>query len=232
MKQKLWVVMMLCCTSAMAGVGLDRTRLVFHAGHKSEQFAVNNTDSGVYLVQTQILAADSQTPSKDFLVMPPLFRLDAQAKNVVRVMRLSGNFPTDRETLRYLEVKALPATDKPFGQVSQASTVSIALATLIKLYYRPAFLQPEVTKSYGLLQASQTAGQLIIRNPTPYYQTFARLALDGRLMAFKQLPQMIAPFSEVRYPEQAAIKQIRWRLIDDFGGVTPEYQQSVKQVSQ
>lgn len=64
----------------------------------------------------------------------------------LRIMFLGKtNLPTDRETLYWMNVKAIPPTDE---KNTQKNTLQLALQNKIKLFYRPENLpvQPESTK--------------------------------------------------------------------------------------
>src|SRR5690606_3574236 len=116
--------------------------------------------------------------------------------NVLRVMRVAGRLPNDRESLRYLLVRSIQAAEKPLERKSGAS-LSISLASKIKVFYRPEHLKPTVDKSYALLQAKWTNKQLVITNPTPYYQTFSRVKLDGQDLDFNHYPEMVPPYGQI-----------------------------------
>jgi len=76
-------------------------------------------------------------PKAPFLITPPLFRLDAKEDNVLRVVRTGGNLPGDRESLYWLNIKAIPSSKHVEGM----NTLQIAINTRIKLLYRPSSIQ-------------------------------------------------------------------------------------------
>lgn len=211
---------------ANAGVSLNKTRLVFNAQDKSAQLVLHNSSNDIYLMQSLILASSAQAISHDFIAIPPLFRLEGKADNVLKISRVAGNLPTDKESLRYILIRAIPSANKPVEKKSTA--LSIAIGTQIKLFYRPQHLPIKVEKSYGLLTAQQQGNQLIIHNPTPYYQTFAQVLVDNQTIDFRKQPQMVAPFSDIRLTVAGHVKQWQWRCINDYGGESQLFSQSMK----
>lgn len=69
-----------------------------------------------------------------FIITPPLYRLDKDQQNVERIV-LAGALPQDKESLYWLNIKAIPAASR------KDNTLQIAVKTRIKLIYRPAALK-------------------------------------------------------------------------------------------
>lgn len=210
---------------AEAGISLNQTRIVFMADKTSGQITVRNSDDSVYLVQAAVLDEQAKGVSRDFIVTPPIFRLEGKNENILRIMRTGGDFVNDRESLRYFMVRAIPASSKPLQQ--QGSALSIALGTQIKLFYRPLKLQPAIAQSYQQLTARQQGNQVVVHNPTPYYQSFAQVRFDGKEMNFSQQPQMIAPFSDVTFQTRQPVHYWQWSCINDYGGESELYRQTL-----
>ena len=213
------------CVSAKAGISLNQTRIVFMADKTSGQIMVRNSDDSVYLVQAVVLDEQAKAVSRDFIVTPPIFRLEGKNENILRIMRAGGDFANDRESLRYFMIRAIPASSKPLQQ--QGSALSIALGTQIKLFYRPLKLQPAVAESYQRLTARQQGNQFVVHNPTPYYQSFAQIKLEGKAVDFSQQPQMVAPFSDVTFKTHQSVRYWQWSCINDYGGESELYRQKL-----
>lgn len=67
------------------------------------------------------------------------------------------NLPTDRETLYWMNVKAIPPTDE---KNTQKNTLQLALQNKIKLFYRPENLPVQPGKARNMLRFKYEGKQL------------------------------------------------------------------------
>ncbi|WCE54396.1 fimbria/pilus periplasmic chaperone [Escherichia coli] len=83
----------------------------------------------------------------------------------LRIMFLGKtNLPTDRETLYWMNVKAIPPTDE---RNTQKNTLQLALQNKIKLFYRPENLPVQPGKARNMLRFKYEGKQLKVINPSP-----------------------------------------------------------------
>ena len=124
--------------SAQAGVALGATRVIYPAGQKQVQLAVtNNDDNSTWLIQSWVENADGQRDGR-FVITPPLFAMQGKKENTLRIIDATNNqLPQDRESLFWMNVKAIPSMDK--SKLSD-NTLQLAIISRIKLYYRPGKL--------------------------------------------------------------------------------------------
>jgi P pilus assembly chaperone PapD len=123
--------LLLVAATAHAGVIINGTRLVYQGDKKESSLGLSNPDATDYLVHPGLIPAVKTWP-KPRSHHPAAFRLDAKADNVLRVVRTGGNLPEDRESLYWLNIKAIPSS-----KVEGVNTLQIAVNTRIKLLYRP-----------------------------------------------------------------------------------------------
>ncbi|PLV61038.1 molecular chaperone [Erwinia sp. B116] len=198
------------------GVTIGGTRLIYDGGKKEESLNIINSDKGPFLIQSWAETQNGGTEKAPFVVTPPLFRLDGNQQNMLRVVRTGGNLPEDRESLYWLNVKSIPTGSK--GE--DANTLQIAVKTRIKLIYRPQGLKdiPEnVTKS---LTWNQTGNTLTVTNPTAYYMNFQQVKVGGREL--KDVT-WVAPMSTATFDAAGATGDVTWKLISDYGGTGAEH---------
>ncbi|HFO2180814.1 TPA: fimbria/pilus periplasmic chaperone, partial [Klebsiella pneumoniae] len=121
-----------------AGVALGATRVIYPAGQKQVQLGVtNNDDSNTYLIQSWIENSENEKDGR-FVITPPLFAMQGKKENILRIIDATNNqLPQDRESLFWVNVKAIPSMDK--SKLSD-NTLQLAIISRIKLYYRPAKL--------------------------------------------------------------------------------------------
>ncbi|EGH1800931.1 pili assembly chaperone PapD, partial [Salmonella enterica] len=119
-------------------VKLGATRVIYHAGTAGTTLSVSNPQNYPILVQSSVKAEDKSSPAP-FLVMPPLFRLEANQQSQLRIVRTGGDMPTDRETLQWVCINAVPPEDEPSDTQAKGATLDLNLSINVcdKLIFRP-----------------------------------------------------------------------------------------------
>lgn len=211
-----------------AGVSLGGTRLVYEGNKKETSIIVfsNEEDRYPYLIQSFVDAAgekgDRPNASRPpFVVTPPLFRLDPGKENVLRVVRVGGDLPDDRESVFWLNVKAIPGTDK---SNQDANTLKLSLKNRIKLFYRPGSLVKERdSETFSGVRFSRKGSALIVSNPTPYFISFSSLRVGGEKIDTDFV--MVPPKGESRYLLPPGVKgsAVEWAYITDYGSASTLY---------
>lgn len=127
---------------AHAGIVVGGTRFIFNGDQDSISFQVKNTSTNLYLVQTKIFSgidsegnnnAHDKAHEVPFVATPMLFRLKPLHDNYVRILKVPGQLPQDRETLFWLTIAGIPASQ----DAKENNTVQIAVRNKMKLFYRP-----------------------------------------------------------------------------------------------
>ncbi|WP_405002848.1 fimbria/pilus periplasmic chaperone [Klebsiella aerogenes] len=212
---------MLSITPAKAAIALDRTRVIFNGDSKSLSMNISNENKQLpYLAQGWIEDAKGNKITSPLLVLPPVQRIEAEAKSQLKIQGLPqlSELPQDRETLFYFNLREIPPrSDKP-------NTLQIALQTRIKLFYRP---QAIVATKESLANPWQEKITLTrrgdsyqVNNPTPYYITLVDGgASKGQSISSFQ-PLMIAPFGHAQMSNKASAfgSAPVITYINDFGG--------------
>ena len=182
-----------------AGVNVGSTRVVYQSKEKEANLALSNSgDDGVpYLVQSWVSPFDDRDASADeFIVTPPLFRLDAKSQNILRIIATNAqNLPDDKESLFLLNVKAIPAKSE---EQRNQNVLQIALKTTIKLFYRPANLKGTLPEAVEKLQWRAEGGKLTVHNPSGYNVVVSELLINNS--ASKGMPEVIKPGSTATTP--------------------------------
>ncbi len=78
---------LLCTTAAQAGIVMGGTRVIYQEGKREAAISVTNADTHTpYLVQSWVENyAENDKARVPFIVTPPLFRLDPEQNNVLRI---------------------------------------------------------------------------------------------------------------------------------------------------
>lgn len=208
---------------ASAGVMLGGTRVILGEKDREASISVKNTGTSPYVVQTWIDAGEGNTKTP-LLVTPPLSRLDPGMENILRIMRVGGGLPADRESVFRLNVKEIPEKAD-----TKENTLQIAVRTRIKLFYRPANLPGKPWDARTHLKWAVSAGEggqgavLRIGNDSAYHVTFTGLTINGGKQEINA--DMVPPFGEMSYPLDAVKTpqaiEVSFTTLNDYGGESP-----------
>lgn len=196
-----------------AGVIIGGTRLVYDGSKKESSLGVSNPDNISYLIQSWVTTQEGGTTKAPFIITPPLFRLASGQNNILRVVRSGNDFPSDRESLYWLNVKSIPSSEKA------TNTLQIAIKTSMKLIYRPKGLPGSLDEAAQALTWQRMGNSIQVTNTSPYYLTFFNVKVNGR-----EIPKadMVAPKSTASYALPADITggALNWQIINDYGGTS------------
>ncbi|QBH96705.1 fimbrial assembly chaperone [Limnobaculum zhutongyuii] len=205
---------------ANASVVIGGTRVIFDGSKKETSVSLENKDNVANLVQSWITPADADTPSKDAIIItPPLFRLDAGDKNVLRIVRSGTPMPEDRESMYWLNVKGIPSVNKN----TSSNSLQIAINSRVKLIYRPVSLKETMPESLTQqLVWGKSGNRITVNNPTPYYMNFAQIKVNGRAV-----PDVtyVAPRSQAIFQlhQNTDSGKVSWRILNDYGMAGAEH---------
>ncbi|KLW91636.1 chaperone LpfB [Enterobacter sp. BIDMC92] len=200
----------LTLTTANAGVIIGGTRLIFDGAKKEASISINNPDSTPYLIQSWIDMQEGNSGKAPFIITPPLYRLDGGQKNIERIV-MTGALPQERESLFWLNIKAIPSASK------QTNSLQIAVKTRIKLIYRPEGLRASTPEEQASkLTWQRTGNNLEVKNPTQYVINFNEITLAG-----KKLDDVtyVLPGASARFalPNEARGNSLTFKIINDYG---------------
>ncbi|HFT1963446.1 TPA: molecular chaperone [Enterobacter ludwigii] len=201
---------------AVSGVEIGGTRLIYNGNANQAAISVKNSDAKPYLIQSWVSKSeDSDESGSEFTTTPPLFKLNSNSQNSVRVILTGSDLPSDRESVYWLNIKAIPSSSP-----DSKNELLIAVKSKMKLLYRPVGLKGDPSLAYQQLNFSRGGGELIIKNPTPYSVTLNDVKISGKTIT---RPPMVLPFQTVTIPlSDLKGRDLSWRAINDYGGITAE----------
>lgn len=210
------VILALTTCSAYAGTQIGATRVVYLEGKKESSVTINNKDASPYLIKSWIENFGT-TAGTYFMVTPPLFRIDENQQNVIRIFKTNSQLPTDKESLFFLNVTSIPASN---GEEDR-NTLQIAVRTKMKLIYRPKGLADNVPEDFAQkLTWTTSAGTITAKNSSPYFMNFAQITLNGKVVPMAER-NYVPPMSTSTYelPSKSTTGgTVEWSIINDFGG--------------
>lgn len=218
LKSLLPFLLLIFTFDSCAGVIIGGTRVIYQGDKKESSISIRNPDSKPYLIQSWIEPEGKnaqQTSTIPFIVTPPLFRLNAGSSNALRIVK-SGNVSADRESVYWLNIKAIPTSD-----ANAKNELNISVNSRIKIFYRPSGLSDQdAAVAYKAVTFNRVGDKLVAKNPTPYFISIGELKVNGIEIAN---PGMIAPMNETSWglSSKSSALKVTWSAINDYGGRTP-----------
>lgn len=216
---------------AHASVVITGTRVVFNAAQGETTVRLTNDNSRPALVEAWIDDGDvNSTPDSahtPFLITPPLFRMDPDKDQSLRILFVPGAkpLPADHESVFWLNVLEIPPKPTAIEQAGK-NYLQFAIRSRIKLFYRPAKLPGDALTAPNKLIFKRMTGQgaaLEVHNPTPYYITISSLSLGAGPKSIEGADGMVAPFGDLRLrlksvaQAPAAGAPLVFTTINDYG---------------
>jgi P pilus assembly chaperone PapD len=173
-------------------------------------------------------------PDAHFVMIPPISRLEANKQNALRILRRDEALPTDRESVYWVRVNAIPASNPAATRQApeeggMGASMAISLGLAIKLYYRPDGLPMRPEEAYSQLAFKHEGTKWEANNPTPYYLSLAELSVGGKQVDLAKEPYMVPPYGSISWSVPGSQGQaVRWQLINDYGGATETFAADAK----
>lgn len=204
------------CNPAYASGGLSfgASRVVYPASAQQTTFSVrNNSTDTTYLIQSWVETADGKKTT-DFIITPPLYTSGPGNENTLRIVSVGAPHAQHRESLYYLNIKAVPPADK---SAMDKPRVSLMVATVmrLKLFVRPDGLQPVREKAVDALEFTRQGEKLDIHNPTPYWLTLIDMKAGDKALNDVMVPPLAS--ASVPLPSGSG-STVTWQSVNDYGG--------------
>lgn len=219
-------------TPAQANVLISGTRQIYPAQEREITVQLSNRSNKPALMQAWMDDGDATaTPGNakaPFIVMPPVFRIDAMKGQALRIVKTGAGLPQDRESMFWLNVLEIPAQAK--SEVDR-NLLQIAFRSRIKVFHRPEHLpgtpaDAAQALSWSLVRKGD-AYALRASNGSAYFVTVAQVELNA---AGKRYPSQdgasVSPggtqdFALAGNPESTPPDtKVTYGWMNDFGAVT------------
>ncbi|EAC1133319.1 fimbrial chaperone [Salmonella enterica subsp. enterica] len=212
----LTTVLFLFAAQSYAGIVVGGTRIIFPGDAPDATISIFNKETTLpYLIQVWVDPFDKQDKSKPpFTAIPPVSRLEPRQEKTLRIVKVAGELPKDRESVFWLNIKNIP----PSSDKKDTSTLEIAIKTRIKMFWRPASIKLTPEKAFANVKWHRQGKQLVMENPNPIHINIMSVSVDG-----KDVPlNMIRPFETLtlNMPEGVGGHSLVWRFINDYGAIS------------
>ncbi|WP_171956464.1 fimbrial biogenesis chaperone [Stenotrophomonas maltophilia] len=215
---------------AQANVVVEGTRVIYTADMKEASVRIQNAGQVPSLVQVWVdevgVKADPSTTRAPFVALPPLLRVDSGKSQVLRLRKIGGELPQDRESVFWLNILDVPAAEKRGPGSAQ---LQISVRNRIKLFYRPQSLAKQpvggtVEKLEWAVVPHEGGWALQVRNPSAYHVSLIRAeVINGKDSVEAQGIAMMAPlttqyFALPRHPG-ASSGSVKFRFASEHGAL-------------
>jgi len=215
-------------SSAFASVTIIGTRVIYPASEKEVTVRLDNRGDRPALVQAWI---DNGNPDEaldkinvPFVLLPPVFRVEANKGQTLRIIFTGASLPTNRESVYWLNVLDIPPRDKSLAGQNQ---LQMAIRNRIKIFYRPA--------QFDAVQANNAASGLIWRhgskantlsatNPSSFFVNVSQVNAEDNAShkLSSEKGEMLAPGETKAFPLKGISTNklkstISYQYLDDFG---------------
>ncbi len=220
---------LLLSTQAMSSVIITGTRVVYPSQKNEIGVELRNDSSNPALVQSWIDYFDEPKNQANqpvpFIIMPPVFRMEAMEGQSLRVVYTKEALPQDRESLFRFNVLEIPPS--PEGANNY---LLMAIRNQLKFFFRPASIKQrlqDVEQEYiwrvGLGPANENI--LLVDNPTPFYLNLSQVSVfQGATLIYEGDGLMVEPKSvgqpairAKQMPNLSKATNIHYTYINDFG---------------
>ena len=233
MKKLLVLIITMCVAwtfNSYAALTLNVSRVVYNEKDGDAQLSVNNDENRTYLIQSWLDAGDPVNVKKalPFVVTPPLFRLDGNSDNVIRVVYLGTGLPTDKESLFWLNVKGIPGLND--AEKKFENRMVLAVDNRIKVFFRPASLNGNASDAMKNLSWTRNGNRITVENKQPYHVVLNKITAGSEDITVSVLDNnsLITPFGQKTFTLKHAPAQgetIAWTAVNDFGLTSKSFSQ-------
>lgn len=210
------LMMVSLSVEASGGIALGATRVIYPADARQTSLAITNSNKQERYLINAWIENDRGQKEKTFAVTPPLFVSEPDSENTLRIIYAGPPLATDRESLFFMNVKAIPSVNK--ANLEGKNVLQLAILSRIKLFVRPKNLAMQPEEALSQLKFERAGNHLKVSNASPYYITLVNLQLGGQ----KLENLMIAPKNSAQQVLPAGVSgTLSWQSVNDYGAITP-----------
>lgn len=198
-----------------SGISLGTTRIIYNLNASQALLSIqNSTPAQRYLINAWV-EDETNIKTKQFVITPPLFVSEANNESTLRIMNTKPITLKDRESLFYVNVKAIPAADRE--KFADHNVLNLAILSRIKMFVRPEQLDIAPNEAVDHLSFKQTPEGVSAQNDSPYYITLVNISSGDNIIE----SVMIAPKSQNVISQKKLAAEIQFQNVNDYGALSP-----------
>ncbi|CAH6636821.1 MULTISPECIES: fimbria/pilus periplasmic chaperone [Pseudocitrobacter] len=189
--------------TAHASVTMLGSRIIYNAKASSVDVQLKNNDTYPYVVQTwfdegNVDANPQNSHAVPFLSTPPVFRIQAKAGQIVRIVYNGAKpLPKDRESVFWFNFLQVPPSNVAGDQ--KQNKMLIMLRTRVKLFYRPEGLSApgDITKSLQVsaVRDGHKGVGIQVKNTSSWFASLSNMTVEAGGSKIPVNVDMVSPFS-------------------------------------
>ncbi|OOE32021.1 hypothetical protein BZG05_15925 [Salinivibrio kushneri] len=198
----LLVIYFFTVVSVHASVVLKNTRVIFPGDSVEHTIQFTNNDDFPNIVQLWTDKGDSQstpeTADGPFSLLPPIFKVDKESGQSVRMIYTGDGLPNNKESVFYLNFLVIPPNSEGLEGQNQ---LKIVLRNRVKIFYRPSSIDGNPRDSIDNMSTEVMYGtdgepeSIKVKNNSGYYISMSSLNVEKGTTRYSYEPVMVEPYS-------------------------------------
>jgi len=238
MKIIIGVLSLIISSLAHSGLATASSRIIYEGDKSQKSFIVANINDYPIIVQSWVDEGESDPNNVNapFVVVPPVFRMQPEQNETIRIFFKGNQLPQDRESVYWLNLYEIPGKNIDNKNNSELNTayLNLAMNTQLKIFYRPKILKrmslkeivSELRFSFDKIEGRN---YLICHNPSPYNISFSKIKVitaTEEIVVEQTMDMMTKSLSQKRYLLPDTIQtftpiRLELDIIGDDGRVVP-----------
>lgn len=219
---------------AHSGLATSSSRVIFEKDENQKSFILANINEYPIIVQSWVDEGEGNSNylNSPFVVTPPVFKMQQDQNQSIRIIYKGNELPQDRESVYWLNLYEIPgkAANKKNKYEPDRAYLNLAMNTQLKIFYRPQKLKKmDLDEILSKISFSfkRVDGKTYLEcgNTSPYNVSFSKLKIitAGEEILVEQMMDMMArPLSRRIYllPENAQVAnpiRVDFEVIKDNG---------------
>ena len=215
------IVFSLVNNAATASVVMTGTRIIYPSQLREKSVQLRNIGKEPFVVQIQIDKGNiDEKTDDDFIITPPVFRMEPGSGQSIRLMFAGRPLPQDRESLFYMNFTQLPALK---GEARDNNQLVLAITNRVKIFYRPQGISGKQNNIARGLSLSLVGKKIRVTNTSGYYAVIRRadLSEQGKMISLADSVMIPPKSSSELTPSQPITNlsgmRLKLILVNDYG---------------
>lgn len=223
----------LASTNCIAGVVIDKTRVVMYDNEQAQHLTLANTNDFPVITQLWVDDGDIDATPEDtkapIMVVPGMLKFTPGEHKSIRLINFNHTEKRDQEEMYWLNIYEIPPEPSNDASSSDNQLVILTIRTQIKVFLRPINLKKEQDTRFDKQYFSLSPDGLMIKNDSPFFIVYSQVSLSDGFNEVKFYPETLSPFSSksINIASQdkalnAKDVTIKFDYIDDDGVVNSQ----------
>ena len=189
----------LASTNCIAGVVMDKTRVVMYDNEQAQQLTLANTNDFPVITQLWVDDGDIDTTPENtrapIMVVPGMLKLSPGEHKSIRLINLNHTEKRDQEEMYWLNIYEIPPEPSNYEAGSGDQLMILTIRTQIKVFLRPINLKTEQDTRFDKQYFALNNDKLTIKNDSPFFIVYSQVLLSDGFNEVKLYPETMSPFS-------------------------------------